>query len=111
MRARERGTQHVVIEVEDHGLGIPADQVSRLFRKFERVRSEEHLRISGTGLGLYICRLIVEGHGGQIWVESAVGRGSTFGLALPLDARAASRGPSPTTGATTAIRRSPAGGD
>jgi light-regulated signal transduction histidine kinase (bacteriophytochrome) len=55
------------------------------------VRSEEHLGVSGTGLGLYICRLIVEGHGGQIWVESEFGRGSTFGMALPIDARLAQR--------------------
>lgn len=89
VRCRERGSQHVVIEVVDHGIGIPQDQIHRLFQKFQRVRSEEHLRISGTGLGLYICRLIVEGHGGQIWVESDPGKGSTFGLVLPLDARAA----------------------
>ena len=89
IRCRERGTQHAVIEVIDHGLGIPADQVDRLFQKFQRVRTDEHLRISGTGLGLYICRLIVEGHGGQVWVESEVGKGSTFGLVLPLDAQAA----------------------
>jgi signal transduction histidine kinase len=79
----------VVIEVTDHGLGIPQDQISKLFQKFARVRDEKHLSISGTGLGLYICRLIVEGHGGQVWVESEVGKGSTFGLVLPLDARAA----------------------
>ncbi|MBI3931962.1 MAG: GAF domain-containing protein [Acidobacteria bacterium] len=89
IRCRERGSQHVVLEVVDHGLGIPADQIPRLFQKFQRVRSEEHDRISGTGLGLYICRLIVEGHGGQIWVESELAKGSTFGLVLPLDARAA----------------------
>jgi len=87
VRCRERGSQHIVIEVIDHGLGIPPDQVGRLFQKFQRVRSEEHYKISGTGLGLYICRLIVEGHGGQIWVESEFGKGSTFGMALPLDAR------------------------
>jgi signal transduction histidine kinase len=87
VRCRERGSQHIVIEVIDHGLGIPPEQVGRLFQKFQRVRSEEHYKISGTGLGLYICRLIVEGHGGQVWVESEFGRGSTFGMALPLDAR------------------------
>ena len=89
VRCRERGLHHVVIAVIDHGLGIPAEQVGKLFQKFERVRSDEHMKISGTGLGLYICRLIVEGHGGQIWVESEPGKGSTFAIALPLDARAA----------------------
>ncbi len=91
VRVRERGTQHIVIEVVDHGLGIPPDQIGKLFQKFARVRTEDHLKISGTGLGLYICRLIVEGHGGQIWVESEVGKGSTFGMSLPLDARLAQR--------------------
>lgn len=89
VRCRQRGDDHLVIEVVDHGLGIPEEQVSQLFQKFSRVRSEEHMKIGGTGLGLYICRLIVEGHGGQIWVESELGKGSVFGLVLPLDARAA----------------------
>jgi signal transduction histidine kinase len=95
VRVRERGTQHIVIEVVDHGLGIPPEQIGKLFQKFARVRSEDHLKISGTGLGLYICRLIVEGHGGQIWVESEPGKGSTFGMALPIDARLATRPPFP----------------
>jgi signal transduction histidine kinase len=97
VRCRERGSHHVVIEVLDHGLGIPQDQISKLFQKFARVRNEKHLSISGTGLGLYICRLIVEGHGGQIWVESDVGKGSTFGLVLPLDARTAQKAAKDTT--------------
>jgi signal transduction histidine kinase len=88
VRCRERGAQHITIEVIDHGLGIPEDQIPRLFQKFQRVRTDEHLRIPGTGLGLYICRLIVEGHGGQIWIESELGKGSTFGIVLPRDARA-----------------------
>ena len=91
VRCRERGGQHVGIEVVDHGLGIPTEQIGRLFQKFARVRSDEHMKISGSGLGLYICRLIVEGHGGQIWVESEFGRGSTFGIVLPVDARAAKK--------------------
>jgi signal transduction histidine kinase len=91
VRVRERGAQHIVIEVIDHGLGIPPEQVGKLFQKFARVRTEDHLKVSGTGLGLYISRLIVEGHGGQIWVESELGKGSTFGLALPLDPRTAQK--------------------
>ena len=102
VRAHERDPGHVVIAVEDHGLGIPPDQMARLFRKFERVRTEQHLRVSGTGLGLYICRLIVEGHGGKIWVESELGKGSTFFVLLPVDART-EKGPrpSPATAAGT----------
>jgi signal transduction histidine kinase len=102
VRARERDPEHVVIEVEDQGLGIPDDQMGRLFRKFERVRTEEHMRVSGTGLGLYICRLIVEGHGGRIWVDSEPGKGSTFFVLLPVDARAERKpAPSPATTAGT----------
>jgi signal transduction histidine kinase len=87
IRCRERPPEQVLLEVVDQGLGIPADQMGRLFRKFERVRSEGHDRISGTGLGLYICRLIVEAHGGRIWAESTAGEGSTFLVLLPVDAR------------------------
>ncbi len=89
VRGRLRGSEHVAIEVIDHGLGIPEDQIGKLFQKFARVRGERHMRVSGTGLGLYIARLIVEGHGGRMWVESEPGRGSTFGLVLPRDARQA----------------------
>jgi signal transduction histidine kinase len=88
VRCRQRGHQ-VAIDVIDEGLGIPQDQVGNLFKKFERVRSSDHMAQPGTGLGLYICRLIVEGHGGQIWVDSKLGEGSTFGMVLPLDCREA----------------------
>jgi signal transduction histidine kinase len=111
VRVRERGTQHIVIEVVDHGLGIPPEQIGKLFQKFARVRTEDHLKVSGTGLGLYICRLIVEGHGGQIWVESEPGKGSTFGMALPMDARLARRPLLPSEEAPSpAVADSPAGG-
>jgi len=85
LRARERGANQVLVEVVDEGLGIPEDQLGRLFQKFERVRGQEHMKISGTGLGLYICKRIVEGHHGRIWVESTAGEGSTFAFSLPLD--------------------------
>ncbi len=108
VRARERGTQHIVIEVVDHGLGIPPEQVGTLFQKFARVRTDDHLKVSGTGLGLYISRLIVEGHGGQIWVESELGKGSTFGLALPVDARTAQAQRAATAAGTPAFGIKPA---
>lgn len=92
VRCRERRPSHILIEVSDQGLGIPAEQLGHLFRKFRRVRSSAHLAVEGTGLGLYICRLIVEGHGGHIWAESSPGRGSTFHVLLPRDARLAAAG-------------------
>jgi signal transduction histidine kinase len=85
LRARDRGRDQVMVEVIDEGLGVPPDQASRLFQKFERVRSPDHLKIPGTGLGLYICKRIIEGHRGRIWVESEAGQGSTFAFTLPLD--------------------------
>jgi signal transduction histidine kinase len=85
LRARERGRDQVIVEVIDEGLGVPPDQASRLFQKFERVRSQDHLKIPGTGLGLYICKRIIEGHHGRIWVESEPGQGSTFAFMLPVD--------------------------
>jgi signal transduction histidine kinase len=84
VRGRDQAPGQVLIQVVDHGLGIPADQMGRLFQKFERVRTPAHERISGTGLGLYICRLIVESHGGRIWAESEPGKGSTFSVLLPV---------------------------
>jgi signal transduction histidine kinase len=88
VRARPYDEQRIAIEVEDNGIGIPPEQVGRLFQKFARVRTEAHMKVSGTGLGLYICRLIVEGHGGHIWVQTEPRGGcTTFGFTLPLDAR------------------------
>jgi signal transduction histidine kinase len=72
-----------VVTVSDQGIGIPADVQERLFQRFFRAPNTKG-RISGMGLGLYITREIVQRHNGYIWVESVEGRGSTFGVALPL---------------------------
>ncbi len=74
----------MIFEVEDSGIGIsPVDQ-QRLFEKFYRVESREKDKQAGTGLGLAIVKSIAERHGGNAWVESELGSGSTFYLAIPI---------------------------
>jgi PAS domain S-box-containing protein len=75
----------VIIQVRDNGLGIPQEDVDNVFRRFYRVETAEHLAVDGTGLGLSIIKAIVEQHDGRIWVESELGVGSTFYIALPLE--------------------------
>lgn len=79
----------LVIRVEDSGIGIPADDVRRLFDKFYRVDHNDHQDAEGTGLGLSIAKAIVEQHCGDIKVESVPGQGSTFSIYLPLEAEVA----------------------
>ncbi len=70
--------------VSDHGIGIPAQQHLLVFGRFARADNARAYGIGGTGLGLYLCRELVERHGGRIWFESVEGQGSTFFVALPL---------------------------
>jgi signal transduction histidine kinase len=106
VRGRLRGSEHVLIEVTDHGLGIPQDQLGRLFQKFARVRHPNHATLPGTGLGLFIARQVVEGHGGRLWVESELGQGSTFSLVLPRRARpVAARAAEPTPSQATRLQQ------
>ena len=72
------------IAVADHGVGIPPAERVRIFDRFYRASNAQSITDTGMGLGLYICRRIVEEHGGRIWVEPTPGRGSTFIVALPL---------------------------
>lgn len=74
----------VTVVVMDHGPGIPAEKREQIFEKFVRLDGGERPESSGTGLGLAICRGIVQAHGGTIWVESEIGRGSTFAFTLPV---------------------------
>jgi signal transduction histidine kinase/HAMP domain-containing protein len=70
--------------IQDTGIGIPASDVPRLFEKFYRGTNREALAQRGTGLGLAIVKSIAERHGGKVWVESVLGKGSTFHLQVPI---------------------------
>lgn len=74
----EQQPDEIWFSVSDGGLGIPPEYLGKLFQKYARVDSGEAGKIKGTGLGLWICREIIKAHGGRIWVESEVGKGSTF---------------------------------
>lgn len=74
---------HVIVSVIDTGIGIPSEDIPHLFQKFYRVDNTDTREIGGTGLGLYLCRRLVEGMDGRIWVESDYGKGSMFFVELP----------------------------
>jgi len=74
----------VTIAVEDQGQGIPEADLPKLFKPFGKASVRSTAGEQSTGLGLAIARNIVEGHGGRIWLQSAVGQGSTFFFTLPL---------------------------
>jgi signal transduction histidine kinase len=75
----------IVVSVSDTGVGIPEEDLELIFEKFQRSGDVLTNNTEGTGLGLTISRQIVEYHGGRIWVESTLGKGSTFTFTLPLD--------------------------
>lgn len=81
----KRAEGNAVISVSDQGLGIPPEDVPKLFTRFHRVHRPEHSIVRGTGLGLYITKELVTRQGGAIWVESQPGEGSTFSFALQLE--------------------------
>ncbi|MDD5730894.1 MAG: ATP-binding protein, partial [Candidatus Omnitrophica bacterium] len=82
-----KNTDCVTIEVKDSGLGVPQDELTKIFDKFYQVKSQDgQVKAKGTGLGLPISKGIVEKHGGKIWAESELGRGSKFSFTLPLAA-------------------------
>jgi signal transduction histidine kinase len=81
--ARQNGGE-ILVSVRDEGIGISATDAEKLFRPFQRLESVVGTAIQGVGLGLVVCRRLVEAHGGSIWVESEPGKGSTFRFTLPV---------------------------
>jgi len=79
-----KGDEFIQIEVSDNGVGISPNNLSKLFHDDVRYTTEGTSKEKGTGLGLLMCKEIVEKHGGKIWVESEVDKGSTFKFTLPL---------------------------
>jgi len=82
VRANANG-QSVTVEVSDNGIGIPQDDIPRIFERFYRVDRSRSREMGGTGLGLSIVKHVAQVHGGQIEVDSSPGQGSTFRLKLP----------------------------
>ncbi|MFB2939447.1 PAS domain S-box protein [Aerosakkonemataceae cyanobacterium BLCC-F154] len=82
----ESQTDMVLFQVKDEGRGIPADKLEAIFGRFQQVDSSDSREKGGTGLGLAICQSIIHQHGGKIWVESTLGKGSTFFFTLPKQA-------------------------
>ena len=76
VRVTSHSAEEVLVSVSDQGMGVPKEKLGKLFQKFSRVDSKESREIKGAGLGLWICREVVNAHGGRIWIESEPGKGS-----------------------------------
>ncbi len=83
----KRDGENLVAGVSDQGPGIPPEEQDKLFVRFSRLEQSVRSRAEGIGLGLSVCRTLVEAHGGRIWVESRPGQGSTFYFTIPIDAK------------------------
>ena len=85
VRVSARGAEGdgVLFTVADNGPGVPPEYQELIFRKFETVKLTGALRARGSGLGLAFCRMVVEAHGGRVWVQSAPGAGAAFHVLLP----------------------------
>lgn len=79
--------EHIHLKVTDRGAGIPKKDMEKIFNRFYQVDSSTKRKKGGSGLGLAVCKSIVEAHKGSIWVESELGKGSTFHIILPISAK------------------------
>jgi signal transduction histidine kinase len=76
--------KELVLDVSDDGVGIPDDQVERVFERFYQVDGSMSRRFGGAGLGLALVKEVVDAHGGKVYLESAVDQGSKFTVTLPI---------------------------
>jgi len=84
MIGSKRDGDNIIFSVKDNGIGIAAEEIPNLFKKFYRAKNATAMYTDGTGLGLFIIKEIVQGHGGDVWVESELGKGTTFFIKLPI---------------------------
>jgi signal transduction histidine kinase len=84
LHARHDPRSGIIVQVQDTGMGIPQDELAILFQKYQQSSSGKTSEHKGSGLGLVISKMIVEAHGGKIWVESEIGKGSKFNFTLPV---------------------------
>ena len=73
----------VVFKIQDNGIGVPKEEITNIFKKFQRGSNARDMYTDGSGLGLFIVKEIIEGHGGRVWAESELGKGSSFFASLP----------------------------
>jgi signal transduction histidine kinase len=85
-----RASSALLVEVRDHGRGVPPEQLESIFERFHQVDKSDSRQKGGTGLGLAISRRIIQQHDGRIWVDSTPGEGSTFRFTIPLATASAS---------------------
>jgi len=82
----ESSESEALVTVADEGIGVPVRDRDRIFDRFYRVEDGSTKSTRGTGLGLYICKTLIEAHGGRIWAEGELGKGSRFTFSLPIEA-------------------------
>ena len=79
----EKKDEHILISVKDTGIGVSKDELKKIFAKFYQAYTGDDRKNEGTGLGLFICKEIIQKHNGDIWAESELGKGSTFMIKIP----------------------------